>query len=192
MDLKCLTLIQATFLLLSKPWHPVRECVFLVGSRSTCYNVLSFSFFRRRWRGVTSLIGGGGHDDGGVLEGNEPLRSSSLPPSFLPLFLSCTCCVWKFLGQGSSQSCNCQPIPQPQLHWIWAATVTSADVTHFFFLMGLFWFFLLLSCMSFLFFFWKKKKVVYVNSVSPSKSYCIYWHLISHGLNPHPHGYSLG
>ena len=27
-------------------------------------------------------------------------------------------CRWKFLGQGSNQSCSCWPIPQPQQHQI--------------------------------------------------------------------------
>ena len=39
-------------------------------------------------------------------------------------FGGCTHSSLKFLGQGSNQSCNCQPTPQPQQHGIQATFVT--------------------------------------------------------------------
>ena len=39
-----------------------------------------------------------------------------------------TCSIWKLPGCGSNQSCSCQPTPQPQQHWIQAASVTYTGV----------------------------------------------------------------
>ena len=38
-------------------------------------------------------------------------------PPFVYLFIcsyGCTCGIWKFPGEGSNQSCSCQPTPQPR------------------------------------------------------------------------------
>ena len=43
---------------------------------------------------------------------------------FIFSFYGCTCDIWKFLGQRSDWSCSCPPTPQPQQHWIRAASVT--------------------------------------------------------------------
>ena len=37
---------------------------------------------------------------------------------FICLFQGRTCRIWRFPGQGSNQSCCCQPTPQPQQHRI--------------------------------------------------------------------------
>ena len=48
---------------------------------------------------------------------------SSLSFFFLFSFYGHRYDVWKFLGQGSNQSCSCRPKPQPQQHWTQAAFV---------------------------------------------------------------------
>ena len=42
---------------------------------------------------------------------------------FIYFFDSCTCSVWKFLGQGLNQSCSGRPPPQPQQCEIQAVSV---------------------------------------------------------------------
>ena len=43
---------------------------------------------------------------------------------FFFAFQGHTCSIWKFLGQGSNQSCSCRPTPEPQQSRIWGASVT--------------------------------------------------------------------
>ena len=43
---------------------------------------------------------------------------------FFFLFQGCTCGIWKFPGQGSNQSCSCQPTPLPQQCGIQTMSVT--------------------------------------------------------------------
>ena len=46
---------------------------------------------------------------------------------FFPfLFQGCTCSIWKFPDEGLNQSCSYWPTPQPQPHWIEAASVIHA------------------------------------------------------------------
>ena len=37
-----------------------------------------------------------------------------------------TCSIWRFPGQGSNQSCSCQPMSEPWQHRIWAASANYA------------------------------------------------------------------
>ena len=48
--------------------------------------------------------------------------------SFLCFFLWLHLSIWKFLGQGSNQSCSCQPTPQPQQHGLRATSETYTTV----------------------------------------------------------------
>ena len=66
---------------------------------------------------------------------SEPLQLDSFF-FFLSFFLSFfffyghTCSLWKFPGQGLNQSCSWGlPVPHPQHHWNWAASVTYAQFT---------------------------------------------------------------
>ena len=49
---------------------------------------------------------------------------------FLKIFSSfntCTCSIWKFLGQESNRSCSCRPLLQPWHHRIWATAAAVLD-----------------------------------------------------------------
>ena len=46
--------------------------------------------------------------------------------SFFSPFYSHTCGLWKFLGQGSNQSCSCRPTPQSRQHHIRGTSATYA------------------------------------------------------------------
>ena len=43
---------------------------------------------------------------------------------FLMLFRAALTGIWKLPSKGLNQSCSCWPVPQPQQHKIWAASVT--------------------------------------------------------------------
>ena len=58
----------------------------------------------------------------------SPCTCKTLNTFFFPL-RGHICSIWKFSGQGSSWSCSCQPVPQPQQCGIQAVSATYTPAT---------------------------------------------------------------